>query len=109
VQPFPATGARWQVSRGGGAQPQWRGDGRALFYLGQDRRLMEAPTTPAGARLGVGEPRALFQTRVAAREPTNPCCQYAVAGDGSRFVVNAASDSLLPITMVRNWPALLRP
>jgi serine/threonine protein kinase len=109
AQPFPATGARWQISRGGGAQPQWRGDGRALFYLAQDRRLMEVPAGAAGTQLAVGEPRALFQTRMTAHEPTNPCCQYAAVGDGARFVVTTATDNALPITLVRSWPALLRP
>jgi hypothetical protein len=109
VQPFPATGARWQVSRGGGAQPQWRGDGRALFYLAQDRRLVEVPVTAVAGQFAVGEPRVLFQTRMTAHEPTNPCCQYAVTGDGNRFVVNTATDNVVPITVVRNWPALLQP
>jgi hypothetical protein len=109
AQPFPATSARWQVSRGGGAQPQWRADGRALFYVAQGRRLMEVATTVTGAQLAVGEPLALFQTHMTASEPSNPCCQYAVTGDASRFAVNTATDNVLPVTIVRNWPALLRP
>ena len=31
VEPFPATGARWQVSPRGGMEPHWRGDGKELF------------------------------------------------------------------------------
>jgi hypothetical protein len=36
VQPFPATGAKWQVSTEGGSEPQWRDDGRELFYVAGD-------------------------------------------------------------------------
>lgn len=38
VQPFPTTGAKWQVSSMGGSDPQWRGDGRELFYVATCRR-----------------------------------------------------------------------
>ena len=40
VQPFPPTGAKWQVSKGGGQQPQWRRDGCELFYIGADKKLV---------------------------------------------------------------------
>ncbi|HEX6159507.1 MAG TPA: protein kinase, partial [Thermoanaerobaculia bacterium] len=40
VQPYPATGAKWQVSTSGGEQPRWRRDGKELFYIAPDRRLM---------------------------------------------------------------------
>ena len=37
VQRFPESGQRLQVSSGGGRQPQWRPDGRELFYLARRR------------------------------------------------------------------------
>ena len=40
VQPFPSTGARVQVSRNGGIQPKWRGDGKELFFLAPDGAIM---------------------------------------------------------------------
>jgi len=43
VQPFPATGARWQVSIEGGIYPRWRRDGKELFYIAPDNRLMAVP------------------------------------------------------------------
>ena len=53
VQPFPAAGGKWQISTNGGENPKWRRDGKELFYLGLDRRLMAvevktAPTFEAG-------------------------------------------------------------
>ncbi|MDA2938906.1 serine/threonine-protein kinase [Acidobacteria bacterium AH-259-A15] len=33
VQPFPATGGKWQISTQGGVQPRWRRDGKELFYI----------------------------------------------------------------------------
>jgi Tol biopolymer transport system component len=39
VQPFPTTGAKWQISAGGGRQPMWRRDGRELFFVTNDRKF----------------------------------------------------------------------
>ena len=43
VQSFPTPGSKWQVSTQGGSTPKWRKDGRELFYLANDNRLMAVP------------------------------------------------------------------
>ncbi|OFW14872.1 MAG: hypothetical protein A3F70_03940 [Acidobacteria bacterium RIFCSPLOWO2_12_FULL_67_14] len=43
IQPFPPTGARWQISRAGGVSPQWRSDGNELFYVAGNGRMMAVP------------------------------------------------------------------
>jgi len=108
VQPFPRTGARWQISRGGGSQPQWRHDGGELYYLSADRRLMGVALTVRAGQLATGDSTPLFQTRVAPRDPVNLNRQYSVSGDGTRFLVATGTDAPLAITMVRNWRALLK-
>ncbi len=47
VAPFPPTGAKWQVSSGGGVVPRWRGDGKELFHVvpGTPARIMAVPIT----------------------------------------------------------------
>ena len=43
VRPFPNTlGGRWQISNGGGGEPRWSADGREIYYLDTDARLMVA-------------------------------------------------------------------
>src|SRR6516225_8358058 len=63
VIPFPpiASGGRWQVSKGGGVQPRWRRNGKELFYISPDWKMMAAPvsTTPT---FSSGTPQALFDT-----------------------------------------------
>src|SRR5262249_25136480 len=40
VQSFPAGGNEIQISSNGGSQPRWRKDGKELFYLTPDNKLM---------------------------------------------------------------------
>src|SRR5262249_13050531 len=57
IQSFPTSGGKWQVSIGGGAQPQWRRDGKELFYLAPDRKLMAVELTASGQSITPGVPK----------------------------------------------------
>jgi eukaryotic-like serine/threonine-protein kinase len=109
VRKFPDTGGKWQVSTRGGAQPRWRRDGRELFYLAVDGRLMAATVNTGPAGLSIGPPRALFDTRIRASfvERRN---QFLVTRDGQRFLVNisAEDEGSAPITVVIHWNATRR-
>jgi Tol biopolymer transport system component len=104
VQPYPDTGARWQISASG-AQPRWRPDGKELFYLALDGKLMAVDIEAKARGLTVGPPRALFSTLV------NPLADarnsYVVARGGQRFLfVNPVRGSgPAPVTIVLNWAA----
>ncbi len=102
VRSFPEAGERRQVSKGGGQQPRWRGDGKELFYVSPDRKLMSVEIRP-GTTLDAGAPKALFQTRILPQvEARN---HYDVTSDGQRFVVNSRrpEDASLPITVLSGW------
>ncbi len=105
VQSFPDPGARWQVSKGGGQQPQWRRDGKELFYLSLDNTLMVIEIGPRNTDFTFSPPRALFATNVTSLERESHGMQYAVSRDGSRFLVNRRTETLVPITVVSNWLA----
>jgi serine/threonine protein kinase len=112
VQSYPTSGGKWQVSTGGGAQPQWRHDGKELFYLAPDRKLMAVEVNSTGPTFVAGVPQPLFEAHVVAIFPggagTGP--YYAVTGDGQRFLLNTlAGDSTpVPLTIVLNWTAGLK-
>jgi len=107
LQRFPA-GAKQQVSLGGGDQPRWRRDGRELFYVASDTRLMAVPITQSangGLELGAATP--LFPTRLASLDQRH--AQYAVSADGQRFLLNVFTDvTASPISIVLNWFKELR-
>jgi Tol biopolymer transport system component len=105
VQPFRRPGERVRVSVEGGGQPEWRGDGRELFFRSLDGRLMAVDVQEKAESLEVGLPTALFEGL-----NTNPVVdQYAVSADGQRFLVKVPieQDSGGRIHVITNWTSLL--
>src|SRR5215813_2225732 len=101
VAPFPGPGGQRQVSTAGGRQPRWRGNGKELFYLSPDDKMMAAEVNGQGATLEVGAVRPLFE----ARQSVTGGFLYDVTGDGQRFLINAAVEQKAssPIILVQNW------
>ena len=60
VQPFPASGRRWKISTTGGADPRWGRDGKELFYVAADGKLMAVSVTPDAITFAPGVPQPLF-------------------------------------------------
>jgi eukaryotic-like serine/threonine-protein kinase len=110
VQAFPGPGGKLRVSAEGGSQPRWRRDGKELFYIAPDNRLMAVAIglLPSGQTPNVGAPVALFSVGLASRGA--PKHQYAVAPDGQRFlmIVTADETNAPPITIIQNWMAGLK-
>ena len=94
---------RTQVSTAGGTQVRWSVDGKEIFYLAPNGKLM-AVSIAFGPSLTVQLPKALFDTYLATG--TNVIGnkpQYAVARDG-RFLLNTAIESASsPIVIAVNW------
>jgi len=109
VQSFPVPSEKWQISSGGGFDPRWRRDGRELFYVAADRKLMavDARTHP-GFQHGAATP--LFDTGLIDlwQDTRN---HYEVSPDGRRFLlmVPRVDPRSVPFTMLVNWhPSLGR-
>ena len=108
VQAIPANGAKWQVSPEGGTQPRWRRDGKELFYISGDQKLMAVPVK-SGAAFEAGAPQALFELDPIF-SPIGGRFAYQPAADGQRFLVlsSAGSAAAAPINVVLNWQAGLK-
>jgi eukaryotic-like serine/threonine-protein kinase len=95
--------------------PRWRRDGRELFYVASDNKLMAVPiqVTPDTSTPTPGGPVALFPTLFARGANVNigwmSRQQYAVTADG-RFLINVAADepATSPMTIVHNWTVGLK-
>jgi hypothetical protein len=105
-----ADSGKWQISTHGGIHPIWRCDGKELFYIAADRKLM-AVEVKAEDRMDhsvfePGVPKTLFDTGT----KFSTVLPYTVSGDGQRFLVitKAAEDKPQTITVVINWAAGLK-
>ncbi len=102
-QPGAGPGGKWQISNNGGSFPKWRRDGKELFYLAADKKMMavEVQSGPDG-QFQAGSPRPLFETRI-----SSPLVRYTVTGDGQRFLVPTPTGEArsTPATVVLNWTA----
>jgi Tol biopolymer transport system component len=101
--PGASNSGQWQVSTSGGINERWRSDGKELYYIAPDGKLMAAPVTTSGATFQPGTPVALFQTRVYGFTDPTLMFQYDVSRDG-RFLINIVlEEASSPITLLQNW------
>jgi Tol biopolymer transport system component/predicted Ser/Thr protein kinase len=103
VRPFPSGAGTWQVSTAGGGFPVWRRDGKELFFVSLDSKLI-AVSVEADAKFHAGAPVALFPVRTAGGS-TN----YDVSPDGQRFLFNSPASDVAspPLDLFVRWTALL--
>ena len=103
VSSFPNVPGKLQVSVAGGSMPCWRGDGKELYYLTPDNKLMAAEMKEANGSLQVVGTKTLFQT---AASPTRTGgSPYDVSADGKRFLVEteASDQTSALLNVVENW------
>jgi Tol biopolymer transport system component len=103
VRPLDSPGGEVRVSSEGGFAPRWRRDGRELFYVDDNRRLMAVPVLSLDPPT-FGPPAALFAARL--EEASDR--QYDVFPDGRRFVLSRTlAEEREPISVVLGWTARL--
>ena len=105
VIPFPhsSSGVKFMVSRGGGVQPRWRRNGKELFYISPNSKMMavQVKTQPV---FQSGTPQPLFQTDIVDTGIRTGPIIWDIAPDGNRFlIITDASDDASSLTVAMNW------
>ena len=109
VQPFPGPGTKIQISTSGGAQMRWSDDGKELFYVALDGRLMAVPLrrSSQGDAINPSPPVPLFDANVGLAVPLQAgyAEAWTISRDGRRFLMNTIAEraSAPPITIILNW------
>ena len=104
-----ASAGKWSISTEGGVFTCWRGDGKELFYLVPDDKIMavevKSGTSKGRPTFDPGVPKLLFNVRSYGFSP------FTVTADGQRFLVNTqVSEEKSPsVTVILNWAAGLKP
>ncbi len=102
VQAFPEPRGKFQISTGGGNFPQWSPDGRELYYLSADHKLMTAGLKLGANSVTPAKPRELFAVAPSVMDPP------VVTPDGKRFLLQVPAGGSQQLEVVVNWPALLK-
>jgi Tol biopolymer transport system component len=112
VRPFPAAEGKWKISLAGGQQPRWRGDGKELFFVGEDEKMMAvAVKAVAGPKPSFepGAPQKLFEAHLVSG--SRALYEYDVTADGKRFLLNTTAGGSAPTPLLNvmvNWDVGLK-
>jgi Tol biopolymer transport system component len=108
VRSFPAASGKFQISSNGGREPLWRGDGKEIYYLAPDGKLMAVSVKLASDTLDRETPKILFEAHW--RYGNTPAYSYDVTHDGQRFLslLLAEPETIRTLTVVTNWQAGLK-
>jgi len=87
VQPFPGPGGKLRISNEGGLFPIWSPNGRELFFLSSEPRIMVVDYTAKGDSFVPGKPRVWSDKRILFRDGGGPFPPYDLAPDGKGFAV----------------------
>jgi WD40-like Beta Propeller Repeat len=104
---FPGAGEKRQITTLGGTQPRWKEDGKELYYLALDGKVMAiAVRTGPGPAFEAGAPQELFDARIVV-DPIRD--QFAATADGQRFLIQrmVGEASSTPMTVALDWRMLL--
>ncbi|SPE34199.1 Serine/threonine protein kinase [Candidatus Sulfopaludibacter sp. SbA6] len=105
IRAFPEPRGEFQISTGGGQYPQWGADGREIFYVSPDNRLMVVSLKLGADTVTPSTPRELFPLPVL----DTGWSPYDTAPDGQRFLLRATLEQAgAPLTVIVNWLALLK-
>jgi Tol biopolymer transport system component len=100
VVPFPGPGGKWQVSTGGGSWPRWGRNGKEIFYLSPDNRIMSVEVKHGSNSFEIGTARALFETR----PYRSGGASFDVSPDSQRFLVTySLLQANVSIALIENW------
>ena len=102
MQRFPSGRDKSQLSTQGGSHPQWRADGRELFYLGANRTLSALAVTLAPS-LSAGRPETILEVPVDTSIGSLHAVHFAASPDGQRFLLGVSAINQASTTAVLNW------
>jgi serine/threonine protein kinase len=104
VSPFPNISSKWQVSNAGGQEPRWRHDGKELFYVSPEGKMM-AVAVAAGTTFKAGTTVALFQTYRRQPVSSQDHFSYDVSADGQKFLIITKMEeaNAAPLSVLLNW------
>ena len=103
VEGYPERRGKWLVSSEGGGSPQWRGDGKELFWSKPDGTIMAASMVLQAGGVQVGRAEVLFRSN-------GQLGHFRSAKDGKRFLTQEqeGGGQEFPMVVQLNYAARLK-
>jgi serine/threonine protein kinase len=103
VAQFPGAGEKQQISTDGALRVFWRLDGKEIFYVSREKKLVGVPVVDSGGRLQFGQSDSLFMNKILPNYSS-----LAISEDGQRLLMAIpVEEQAPPVTLVTNWTATL--
>jgi Tol biopolymer transport system component len=105
VMSFPTPEVKVPISTAGGRIPVWSRDGRELYFISDNNKMMMVKINTAGGKFQASVPQPLFDVRMLGGIAPN----FDVSKDGRFLIPTVLGEvSNLPMTVVLNWQAGLK-
>ena len=104
VQAFPALGAIFPVTTGGGTTPVWAPDGQHIYYVANQR--VNVATVRMSPGFAVTDRRPLFEGDYDFGAPVH--ANYDVAPDGKHLLLLRRTNAEVKTVVVHGWKNVLR-
>jgi len=99
---YPKAGGKWQVSQGGGTDPEWASSGRALYYRTLGGKLMEASVTSNGTSVEVGTPHQVANIQLG-ELPADMWVYDPLPGNHGFIILRPERTESMPLVFVTHW------
>lgn len=102
IIPFPAGGAKWAITNGGGALCRFRRDGKELYYMGAGGNIFAMDIDISGSEPKLGKPRMILEL---SQGQIGGTARFAATPDGKQFIASLRKPEATPPEMhiITNW------
>jgi hypothetical protein len=104
IQSYPASSGKSPITRDGGVDPIWSRSGKEIFYVNPTSGALMSVAVDMGIPPRVGTPKKIYPGYLL----WSSIHSFAVLPGEQRFLINGRDERDSPITVILNWPALLR-
>lgn len=99
IAPFQTGSGKWQITVDGGAFPKWMDNGRKVYFMTPDNKIMGVVVNESGSSLSPGKPYVVFSS-------STPIARLFDINTPGNAILGATPNNRSipsPITLVTNW------
>ena len=100
IAPFDGKSGKWQISVEGGTDPKFVQNGKKVYFISLNNKIMSVDLNESATTISPGEPREIFSHQT---ENISNVYDFYQSGDKVIAGISLGDDAYVPITFVTNW------